>query len=147
MGAIYTKRSQNTRRNKGTLRKTKFGKYLFKLWEDLKRCIIWRFIIGIWRQLIFSLQKTVLLCWAIWMYQKLPKRVCFTLRREHHTMPVQRFGVTNLMIINLISGLLVVCCMSLWLLSHLLELKTWMDCIKRFLKVSIRRSQVFFLVN
>ena len=71
------------------------------------------------------------------MYQKLRKKVYYTLKQELLIMQgklliiVQKYGKINHMIKNQIFGLLVVYFMNFVLLSHLLELMIWKVYTKR----------------
>ena len=101
--------------------------------------MIWKYIIGISSQPMYSWTQMALSNWEIWMFLKLPRKYFYILKLALHTMLVPKYGKINLMIQNLISGLLVVYFMK-WLHSNpLSEQKIWMVFTKRLWEVIIQK--------
>jgi len=141
--ATCSRKLPSTRKNSSTYTKMTFGEFSYRLFAVWKRFTTWKYFIEISRVLIFSWWKMAQPSWAIWMFQKWPRKVCSTRKPVLRIMQVQRSGETSLMTTNRTFGHLVVYCTNQLPWSPHSELKICRDFTRKFWGESILRSPAF----
>ena len=145
--ATCSRKLPSTRKNSSTYTKMTFGEFSYRLFAVWKRFTTWKYFIEISRVLIFSWWKMAQPSWAIWMFQKWPRKVCFTRKPVLRIMQVQRSGEISPMTTNRTFGHLVVYCTNQLPSSRHSEQKICRDYTRKFCEESILRSQAFSLTS
>lgn len=141
MEAISTTKSFSTRSQARICLRKKCGTSSFRLSEVYKRFMSSKLSIEISSAQTFSWRRKVCSSLEISTSLRSLKEVCFKLKQELPTTLLLRFGRTSLMTLKVTFGASDVYFMRCVPWTHLSELKTWMDCVRRSVREFIRLYQ------